>query len=162
MIPAVRAFATATNVRVSDAADWVFAAGRPFRLLKLVVINWAVCSGLYSLVEHRGPIEGGWWGLVTGSTVGYGDQYPASTLGKGIAAWLIVSSIVGIALLTGQVSGWCNRDAWTHAEQEEMKRRVKNAERDAAAARKAAELAVTEMQALRAEIRQLLDQGAVR
>lgn len=147
MIPVARAFATVANVRATAAASWVFA--KPFRLLRLVVGNWAVCSGLYSLIEHRGPIEGGWWGLVTGSTVGYGDQYPTTTLGRGVAAWLIVSSVVGIALLTGQVAGWCNRDAWKDDEQEKVKA-------DAAAARAASESALAEVVALRAELREAL------
>jgi len=153
MIPTVRVIASAANTRMTDAADWVF--DRPFRLLMLVVGNWAVCSGLYSLKEGRGPIEGAWWGLVTGSTVGYGDQYPTSTIGRGIAAWLIVSSVIGIALLTGQVAGWCNRDAWKDAEQEQVKA-------DAQAARAAAETALAEVQSLRDEIHELLDRRGVR
>lgn len=153
MIPTVRVIATAANARATEAADWVF--GRPYRLLALVVGNWAVCSGAYSLIEGRGPIEGGWWGLVTGSTVGYGDQYPTTTAGRGVAAWLILSSVIGIALITGQVAGWCNRDAWKHEEQEDLKADAKAARADAAAA-------LAEVQALRDEIHQLLNRRAIR
>lgn len=156
MIPRAKHIASAVNVHAADAAAWVF--DRPFRLLKLVVGNWAVSSALYSLIEGKGPIEGGWWGLVTGSTVGYGDQYPFTTAGRAVAAWLIVSSVIGLALLTGQIAGWCNRDAWTHDEQETLKR-------DAAAARVAAEQALAEVQALRAEVaslRELLATGVAR
>jgi hypothetical protein len=123
---------------------WVF--DRWYRLLLAVILNGVVCSGLYSLKEGKGPIEGLWWGLVSGSTVGYGDQYPVSTLGRAIAAWLIISSVVGVALLTGQVSAWCNRDAWLHEEQEQLKA-------DARASRDAAEAALDEVRALRAELR---------
>lgn len=140
MIIPARAIATA-NAHASVAANWVF--NRPYRLLALVVGNWVICSGLYALIEHRGPVEGGWWGLVTGSTVGYGDQYPTSTAGRGVAAWLIVTSVIGIALLTGQVAGWCNRDAFKHEEQETLKA-------DAAAT-------LVEVQALRREIAELRD-----
>lgn len=160
MIPAVRVIASTANAHATVAADWVF--GKPYRLLMLVVSNWAVCSGLYSLKEGRGPIEGAWWGLVTGSTVGYGDQYPTSTLGRGIASWLIVSSVIGIALITGQVAGWCNRDAWKNDEQEQLKADVAAAQAEAAASREAAELAVAEVQALRGEIREVLNQVGAR
>lgn len=156
MIISAKAIASGANARASMAAGWVFA--RPYRLLTLVVGNWFVCSGLYAWIEGRGPVEGGWWGLVTGSTVGYGDQYPTTTAGRGVAAWLIVTSVVGIALLTGQVAGWCNRDAFKHEEQEGLKA-------DAAAAREAAEQAHAEVVALRAElaeIRELLAERANR
>lgn len=132
------------------AVLWVF--DRWYRLLLVVIGNGVVCSGLYSLKEDKGPIEGQWWGLVTGSTVGYGDQYPVSTLGRAIAAWLIITSVVGIALLTGQVSAWCNRDAWKHDEQEQVKDDAKGARAEAKASREAAEAALAEVRALRAEL----------
>jgi hypothetical protein len=56
--------------------------------------NVIVTGWIYALVEHVGPLEGPWWALVTGSTTGYGDLYPHSTAGRGIAAYLILSSIV--------------------------------------------------------------------
>lgn len=62
--------------------------------LALFLGNIVATGWLYSLVEKVGPIEGPWWGIVTGSTTGYGDLYPQSTAGRGIAAYLILSSIV--------------------------------------------------------------------
>ncbi len=43
-----------------------------------------------------------WWSVVTVSTVGYGDYYPVTTLGKIIAAMMIVS---GVSLF-GAISGF--------------------------------------------------------
>jgi hypothetical protein len=73
-------------------------------LLVLVVIGiWVVCSLVYALLEDKGPIEGLWWGIVTGSTVGYGDFYPSSTAGRAVGAFLIVSMLVLVPIAIGHV-----------------------------------------------------------
>ncbi|TGN63154.1 two pore domain potassium channel family protein [Nocardioides eburneiflavus] len=73
-------------------------------LLVLVVIGiWIVCSLVYALLEDKGPIEGLWWGIVTGSTVGYGDFYPSSTAGRAVGAFLIVSMLVLVPIAIGHV-----------------------------------------------------------
>ena len=92
----------------------------PRRLALAVVVDWAVCSWTYSLLEGKGPIEGLWWGIVTGSTVGYGDFYPDSTAGRGVGAFLIVSMWV-LALVAGAHLAAAlvrTRDDFTHEEQE--------------------------------------------
>ena len=73
-------------------------------LLVLVVLGiWVACSLVYALLEDKGPIEGLWWGLVTGSTVGYGDFYPSSTAGRAVGAILIVSMLVLVPIAIGHV-----------------------------------------------------------
>lgn len=73
-------------------------------LLVLVVIGiWIACSLVYALLEDKGPIEGLWWGIVTGSTVGYGDFYPSSTAGRAVGAFLIVSMLVLVPIAIGHV-----------------------------------------------------------
>jgi voltage-gated potassium channel len=47
-----------------------------------------------------------WWGLVTLSTVGYGDKYPVTTPGRLLASLLIVSGLVGIAIVTAKISSY--------------------------------------------------------
>jgi len=42
-----------------------------------------------------------WWGIVTLTTVGYGDVYPITTLGRFVGAFLSISGIVAFALPTG-------------------------------------------------------------
>jgi hypothetical protein len=66
--------------------------------------NIVITGWVYSLVEGVGPIAGPWWGLVTGSTTGYGDLYPHSTAGRGIAGYLIVSSIVLDRIFSAQLT----------------------------------------------------------
>lgn len=73
-------------------------------LLVLVVLGiWVVCSFTYALLEDKGPVEGLWWGIVTGSTVGYGDFYPSSTAGRAVGAFLIVSMLVLVPIAIGHV-----------------------------------------------------------
>lgn len=96
-------------------------------LLLLCIVGDIVISGLaYSIIEHHGPIAGMWWAIVTGSTVGYGDQYPKTTAGRFIGMCCIISSILFIAIATAQLSAKLivNSDAWTDDEQEDLKTKV--------------------------------------
>lgn len=78
--------------------QWVVAS--PKRTGYTILADWVLCSAAYSIVESKGPISGLWWGVVTGSTVGYGDFYPASTAGRGIGAFLIIS-MWGLVIAAG-------------------------------------------------------------
>ena len=75
----------------------------PHLLVLVVLAIWVVCSLVYALLEEKGPIEGLWWGIVTGSTVGYGDFYPSSTAGRAVGAFLIVSMLVLVPIAIGHV-----------------------------------------------------------
>lgn len=96
----------------------------PRLLVATIVAIWIVCSWTYSLIEHKGPVEGLWWGIVTGSTVGYGDFYPESTIGRGVAAVLIVSMLVLVPIAIGHFIARMvtNRNEFTHEEQVELLR----------------------------------------
>ncbi len=89
-----------------------------------------VGAGGYWLFEgiiggrDEGPIRSLWWAVVTASTVGYGDAYPETTAGRGVAVLLIVAMVTLIlpmitALFTAKLI--VDRDAFTHEEQEEIK-----------------------------------------
>jgi Ion channel len=75
----------------------------PHLLVLAVLAIWVACSLAYAVIEGKGPIDGLWWGIVTGSTVGYGDFYPASTAGRAIGAVLIVSMLVLVPIAIGHV-----------------------------------------------------------
>lgn len=47
-----------------------------------------------------------WWGIVTLLTVGYGDKYPVTTEGRFFAALLMISGVVGIAVVTAKISSY--------------------------------------------------------
>ena len=112
--------------------DWVEAslvwlAGHIGRIAVAMVAVWLACSGAYMLVERTGPVQALWWGLVTASTTGYGDLYPQTTVGRGIAAVLMISMVwVLLPLWTASIASRLivNHDAFTHEEQERLQARL--------------------------------------
>jgi voltage-gated potassium channel len=112
------------------ADDWfvnqfVRVANRP-RLLILATLTDLVGVGLvYSVVEKRGPVEGVWWAIVTGFTVGYGDSYPSTTPGRSLGAFLIVTMFVLALCLGAQITSRLieDHDEFTHQEQVRMERK---------------------------------------
>jgi len=82
--------------------EWVLE--RPHRLLAAMVIDVFVCGWIFSILEHHGPIEGPWWAIVTGSTTGYGDLYPQTTAGRGVAAFLMCTMLIMLALFTARMA----------------------------------------------------------
>lgn len=50
--------------------------------------------------------DGIWWGIVTLLTIGYGDRFPVSTEGRILAGFLMISGVVGIAVVTAKISSF--------------------------------------------------------
>lgn len=98
----------------------VWVTTRTHLLVALVIADVVGCGVLYSIIEHHGPIEGQWWSIVTASTVGYGDQYPSSTAGRGVGAFLIVSMFVLVLCVGAKLTALVieDRDKFSHEEQE--------------------------------------------
>ncbi|MGV8857902.1 potassium channel family protein [Rhodoglobus sp.] len=50
--------------------------------------------------------DGIWWAFVTITTVGYGDIYPATTLGRVIAAGVMIAGIALLGVVTATLASW--------------------------------------------------------
>ena len=47
-----------------------------------------------------------WWAISTITTVGYGDRYPVTTLGRIIAVFVMLSGISLIGIITASIAAW--------------------------------------------------------
>ncbi len=45
-----------------------------------------------------------WWAITTVTTVGYGDKYPVTPAGRGIASFLMITGIALFGLLTANIT----------------------------------------------------------
>ena len=52
------------------------------------------------------PADALWWGLVTVTTIGYGDVYPVTMEGRLVAGVLIIFGVAMISTLTGSFAAW--------------------------------------------------------
>ncbi|MBI5709821.1 MAG: ion transporter [Candidatus Eisenbacteria bacterium] len=92
--------------RVSATARGILRTNH-LRYVMLMTIAFIVAGGL--AIRHAEPgigsIEDGiWWSLVTTTTVGYGDIAPRTSLGRLIAAVLMIAGIGAIGMITGSIA----------------------------------------------------------
>jgi voltage-gated potassium channel len=57
-----------------------------------------------SIEKHTSTWDGVWWAFTTMTTVGYGDEYPRTTLGRILGMAIMVVGIGFIAIITGAVA----------------------------------------------------------
>lgn len=88
-----------------------------------------------------------WWAVATITTVGYGDMYPVTALGRIVAAALMMSGIAVLGVVTASIASWLVQRV-----EESTGAAVKSAERPVIA--EVGELAA-EVAALRREIAEL-------
>ena len=47
-----------------------------------------------------------WWGLVTITTIGYGDKFPVTTEGRLVAGVMIIFGVAMISTITASFAAW--------------------------------------------------------
>ena len=80
----------------------------------------------------RNAFSGLWWAVATLTTVGYGDIYPITVMGRILGAFIALSGIAALAIPTGIITaGLTERlDHQAHVEKELDRQRQVDAEHD--------------------------------
>ena len=106
--------------------------GAAFFLLFIMLI--IASSGMYLVEKDAQPEKFGsipqamWWSIVTLTTVGYGDVYPVTTLGKFFGSAIIILGIGTVALPSGILASAFSEH--TRRSQNKYKQELENALRD--------------------------------
>ncbi|UQU66423.1 potassium channel family protein [Couchioplanes caeruleus] len=107
----------------------VWLANSPRTLILSYLLLILVCAGLYRVFEHDVSIgDALWWGVVTASTVGYGDISPHTWQARLMAALLIsIMVLIVVPLITAHFASKLivDTDAFRHEEQEELKNNLR-------------------------------------
>ena len=123
LIPSVRGFRLLRLLRllrlVRAFAGMYRAMGHFERLyrhrgLMLLLMLWVAVMAISSLSLYaaengvndavRSPLDAAWWGIVTLTTVGYGDVYPVTTEGRIAATVLMVLGIGLFSIITATMT----------------------------------------------------------
>lgn len=98
-----------------------------------------------------------WWAFETVTTVGYGDYYPVSALGRGVAVGLMIAGIALLGVVTASLATWLiDRISEDEEHLEEVSLRAQ------AATREAVETLTAEVRELREELTRRGTDGARR
>ncbi len=81
--------------------------------LIFIVFVWFASSTVLYFVEANAKDhnintfeDAVWWGIVTLLTVGYGDKFPVTSIGRIFGAFLMCSGVTGIAVVTAKISSY--------------------------------------------------------
>lgn len=103
-------------LRLLRLARLFLAAGRARRLFSAAGLRYAALGTAVIVVgggtalaavepnQHLSDWDGVWWAVETVTTVGYGDIYPKTTLGRLIGIVVMVCGVGFVALLTGTLA----------------------------------------------------------
>ncbi len=109
-----RLFKLNRYVQSLNTLDDVIRAKKEELLVTLAMIGMLLlfASGLIYLVEHEAQPDkfpdipsAMWWGIVTLTTVGYGDVFPITPLGKVFGGFIAILGVGMFALWTGILAG---------------------------------------------------------
>lgn len=97
---------------------------RIWTVLALYLLGAYFLGGVIALAEGWSVGAAAWFVWVTITTTGYGDLTPHTAFGRVLACALMGGAWVANVLLAGLVAAKLivDADAWTHAEQEAVKR----------------------------------------
>ena len=101
--------------------------GLHFVVLTVAVLVF-VCAGLVTVAERHAKGanihdfgQGLWWAIVTVTTVGYGDRYPVTPFGQGVAVFLMLVGIGLLGALTATIASYFVQER-TSATEERLER----------------------------------------
>jgi voltage-gated potassium channel len=84
---------------------------RPRHAAYLIVGFWMIWIVVFGLLEYLvdrdtfdTPWLGLWWAIQTVTTVGYGDVVPEQTVGRAMAAFLMLGGLSLLAVVTGAIT----------------------------------------------------------
>ncbi len=93
---------------------YIYFAARPFwAAVFFVVLTWICASTAEFYIERNAEgknissLEDAiWWGIVTMLTVGYGDRYPVTFVGRVLGGFVMIVGVIGIAIVTAKISSY--------------------------------------------------------
>jgi voltage-gated potassium channel len=86
------------------AATFAFTIFLVFLVLEVTGASIFSVEGSNPAANIQSPGDALWWGLVTITTVGYGDQFPVTPLGRLIGVFLLFAGIALFSVLTGFIA----------------------------------------------------------
>jgi voltage-gated potassium channel len=95
------------NYLKNNRADGAFLAVIFIAILLLFLSSIAILQVEVAQDSNiKTPSDALWWAIVTMTTVGYGDKFPTTTIGRIIASVLMVSGVGLFGTLSGSVASW--------------------------------------------------------